>query len=234
MDFLNGVSGQTLICTVPDTCSLQTEFGVVDFVVDGLFETIVSAVHPCDVGVALHVNTNCGVERVCVIDGNTRVVHDNQVAFRTKSGVFSIAVLHDGVSCAAWDPCWVVVHLAIGVQDGHVNFTRVVGGNVDHCFHKKRHCVCTAGPRWEFVCLASSVRGAEGVTRTVSSLGRDHAVRALNEIHKVGLDVTGAAVALAVQANWDNTCCEAVVVGFLNRSQVICLLGWIAVFWPFI
>ncbi len=224
MDFLDGVGGKAFVRTIPNTSTLQSQLGVVDFVVDRLFETVVSAVHPGDVSVALHVHANCWVERVSVVNGHTGVVDNHQVAFRAQASVFNVAVLNDGVASATRDPCWIVVHLAVWIQDGHVDLTRVVGRNVDHSFHKESHCVSATGPGWEFVGLAASIGRAKRVTRAVASLCRNNAVRALNEVHEVRLDVSSATVALSVKSDWNDTCCEAVVVGFFDSSQIVCLL----------
>ena len=50
----------------------------------------------------------------------------------------------------------------------------------------------------------------------------------------MGLDVSCTAVALAVESDWNHAGKETVVVGFLNGCLVVCLLRWVAVFWPLI
>mgnify|MGYP003323556325 CR=1 FL=1 len=59
---------------------MESEFGIVDFVVDVLFKSIIASIHPSDVRVALHVNANGGVEGVGVIDGDSSVVNHDKVA----------------------------------------------------------------------------------------------------------------------------------------------------------
>ena len=92
LNLLDGVCGKSFIRTVPNTSTLQAEFGVIDFVIDRLFESVITPVHPSDVSVALHVHADRWVERVSVVDGHTGVVDNNQVAFGTKSSVFDIVV----------------------------------------------------------------------------------------------------------------------------------------------
>ena len=48
------------------------------------------------------------------------------------------------------------------------------------------------------------------------------------------LNVSSATVALAVESDWNDTSSNTVIVSLFNRSQIICLLRRVAVFWPFI
>ena len=212
---------------------MQAEFRVVDFVVDVLLETVVSSVHPSDVRVALLVHADGGVERVGVVDGDTGVVHDDQVAVSTCTGVFRVAAALRGVARQPGCETWVVVHLGIGVKHGHVDFTRVVGGDVDHGLNEEGHLVGTAA-RGELVGLATRIGVGQGVPRTVSGLGRNDAVGTLDEVHEVRLDVSSAAIALAVQANGNDASQQTVVVSFLDGCFVIGLLGRVAVLGPFV
>ena len=91
-----------------------------------------------------------------------------------------------------------------------------------------------SGSRWEFVSLAASVRIGEGVAWAVSCLRGYDAVGALNQIHEVGLDVSCATVALAVQANGNNAGEEAVIVRLLDGCFVISLLRRVAVLGSFV
>ena len=50
----------------------------------------------------------------------------------------------------------------------------------------------------------------------------------------MGLDVSSATVALAVEADWNDTSIDTVIVSLFDRGQVICLLRWVTVFWSFI
>ena len=154
VNLLDCVGGQAIFGTVPNSCSLKTEFCVVDFVVGVLLKSIIAAVHPSDVGVSLHVYADGGVEGVCVIDGNTGVVNDDQVSVGSGAGVFDIVLSVDGVAVLSWNEAWVVVHLCIWVQYRHEDFTRVVGRNVDHGFYEESHLIGTASG-WELVCLSA-------------------------------------------------------------------------------
>ena len=120
---------------------MESEFGVVHFVVHVLLKAVIPAVHPSDVGVALVVHTNGGVEGIGVVDGDTGVVHDDQVAISTRAGVFGVAAALRGVAWQTGRETWVVVHLGVGVKNGHVDLAGVVGGDVDHGFDEKGHLV---------------------------------------------------------------------------------------------
>ena len=222
-----------MVCTVPSPRTLQSEFGVVDLVVGVLLKAIITAIHPCDVGVALHVNTDGGVEGVGVIDGHASVVHDHEVPVCSCPGVFGVGAAGSGRSADAWCEGGVVVHLPVGVEHRHVDFTGVVGRNVDHGFNEEGHLVGSTAGR-ELVSLTTCVGVGEGVARAVSSLGRNNTVWTLDEVHEVGLDVSCTAVALAVQANRDDARKQTVVVGLNNGSLVVSLLRRVTVFGPFI
>ena len=123
VDLLDGVCGETVITAVKFSSTLESELGVVNLVVDVLFETVVTSIHPCNVRVAFHVNTNRWVERVSVINRDACIVDNNKVSLRTLSGVFSVATVLSNSSGNTRRPAWVVVHLAIWVENGHVDFT---------------------------------------------------------------------------------------------------------------
>ena len=106
-----------MVGAVPSSCTLQAKFRVVDFVIDVLFETVISSIHPSNVGVALHVHADRGVEGVGVIDGDTGVVDNDEVAVSPCACVFVVGAALNPVSGFAWCEGWVVVHLGIGVQD---------------------------------------------------------------------------------------------------------------------
>ena len=233
VDLLDGIGGKAFISTVPGASALKSEFGVVDFVVHVLLETVIATVHPCDVGVALVVHADGGVEGVSIVDGDTGVVDDDQVTVSASTGVFGVAAARRGVAGQTWRETWVVVHLGVGVENGHVDLTGVVGGDVDHGLDEEGHLVC-AGSRGELVGLTTSVGVGQGVTRAVSGLGRNDAVGALNEVHEVGLDVACATVALSVETDRNHTGKETVVVRFLDGSFVIGLLRWVAILGAFI
>ena len=233
VNLLDGVRGKAFFSAIPSTCTLESKFGVVDFVVDVLFKSVISAIHPSDVRVALHVNTNGRVEGVGVINRDTGVVDHNQVAVGACAGVFRVGA---ALSCVSGQPrceTWVVVHLSIWVKNGHVDFTGVVGGDVYHGFDEEGHLV-GSGSRWEFVCLAAGISASEGITGAISRLSGDDAVGALDQVHEVGLDVSCTTVALAVQTNGNNAGEEAVVVGLLDGRFVIGLLRRVAVFGAFV
>ena len=173
------------------------------------------------------------MEGIGVVDGDTGVVHDDQVAISTRAGVFGVAAALRGVAWQTGRETWVVVHLGVGVKNGHVDLTGVVGGDVDHGFDEKGHLV-VARARREFVGLTAGIGVGQGVTRAVSCLSRNDAVGALDEVHEVGLDVSSATVALAVQSNWDHTSQQTVVVRFLDGGFVVGLLGRVAVLWALI
>ena len=157
VDFLDGVCGETIITAVKLSSTLKSELGVVNLVVDVLFETVVTTIHPCNVRVAFHVNTNRRVERISVINRDTCVVDNNKVSLRALSCVFSVATVLSNSSGNTRRPTWVVVHLPVWVKNGHVDLTRVVRGDVNHCFYKERHLACTAASGWELVDLTTSV-----------------------------------------------------------------------------
>ena len=82
--------------------------------------------------------------------------------------------------------------------------------------------------------MATGIGVGKGVTRAVSCLGRNDAVGALDEVHEVGLDVSSATVALAVQTDWDHASQQTVVVRFLDGGFVVGLLGRVAVLGAFV
>ena len=77
--------------------------------------------------VALVVHTDGGVEGVSVVNGDTGVVNDDQVSVSASTGVFGVAATRRGVAGQTWGETWVVVHLGVGVKNGHVDLTGVVG-----------------------------------------------------------------------------------------------------------
>ena len=202
---------------------MESEFGIVDLVVDIFLETVVSAVHPCNVRVTLLVNTDGGVERIGIVNGHTGVVDNHEVTVGASTGVLSVGAALGGVAWQSGCEARVVVHLGVGVKNGHVDFTRVVGGDVDHGFYEEGHLV-GSGAGWELVSLSTSVGVRKCVSWAVSCLGRNDAVWTLDEVHEVGLDVSCTAVALAVESDWNHAGKETVVVGFLNGCLVVCLL----------
>ena len=227
VDLLDGVGGQALVGAVPRTRALQAQLGVVDLVIDLLLEAVVTPVHPCDVGVALQVHADGGVEGVGVIDGHAGVVDHDKVAVGTGAGVLNVAVADHVGALVAGRPLGVVVHLPVGVEDAHVDLTGVVGGNVDHRLDEEVHVVARA--RGELVDLTARIGVANGAAGAVSCLLADHAVRALGEVAEVGLHGACATVALAVETNRNDTRGHAVVVGFLDGGTVVCTGRWVAV-----
>ncbi len=232
VNLLDRVGGQPLFSAVPCACALKTEFGVVDFVVHFLLETVVSAVHPGDVSVALEVHADGGVEGVRVVDGHAGVVDDDEVAVSSSARVFDVAIADHVGAHVTGRPLCVVVHLSIGVEDAHVDLTRVVRRDVDHRFNEEVHVVARA--RGELVHLATGIGVADGAARTVPGLLADHAVRALGEVAEVRFHGSGAAVALTVKTDRHHASGHAVVVRFLDRGGVVCARRWIAVLGPFV
>ena len=212
---------------------MESKFGVVNFVVHVFLKAVVSSVHPSDVGVALVVHADGGVERIGVVNGDTGIVDNDEVAVSTGAGVFGVVAARRGVAREAGSEAGVVVHLGVGVKNGHVDLTRVVGGDVNHGFDEQRHLV-VAGSRGELVGLATGIGVGQGVARAVSGLGRNNAVGALNEVHEVRLDVASATVALPVQADGDHASQQTVVVCLLNGGFVIGLLRRVAVLGSFV
>ena len=127
VDLLDGVRGEAFLCAVPSTCTLQAELGVVDLVVDVLLEAVIAAVHPSDVGVALHVNADGRMERVSVVDGDAGVVHHNQVTVGTRAGVLSVIAALRRVARKTGREARVVVHLGVRIENRHVDLARIVG-----------------------------------------------------------------------------------------------------------
>ena len=170
VDLLDGVGGKAFFRTVPGTSALESEFGIVDLVVDIFLETVVSAVHPCNVRVTLLVNTDGGVERIGIVNGHTGVVDNHEVTVGASTGVLSVGAALGGVAWQSGCEARVVVHLGVGVKNGHVDFTRVVGGDVDHGFYEEGHLV-GSGAGWELVSLSTSVGVRKCVSWAVSCLG---------------------------------------------------------------
>ena len=222
-----------MIGPVPCTSTLQTKFGVVNFVVHVFFKAVIATVHPCDVCVALHVHADRRVEGVGVVDGHACVVDNHEVTVCAWPSVLFVETIVVGCSPGTWSVGWVVVHLPVGVKHRHVDLTRIVGRDVDHGLNEQRHLVGTAS-RGEFVGLASRIGVGKGVARTVAGLCGNNTVGALNQIHEVRLNISCSAVGLTVEPNGDNACQETIVVGFLNGSFVVGLLRGVTVFRTFI
>ena len=108
-------------------------------------------------GVTLRVDGDGRVVGVGIVNRHARVVDDDEVPIISRADILAIASAQGDRGRLSSDETEVILELPVWIENGEVDLTAVVRGDVDHRLCQQGHRVRASRAGWEFVHLTAGV-----------------------------------------------------------------------------